>query len=131
VNWSAAALRAALGLSQAPEQATVDELVEAARASHVPVALVVAVCQVESGLGTRGAILCGCGGARGVRAQARCAARTLAVGRRLCGGWGGALRRYRYGGCPRSDPRAYVRRVEGYERAATRSACSQSSGSSS
>jgi hypothetical protein len=116
VRWTAPLLRALLGLSRAPAQATVDELVDAARDAHVPAALVLAVCQVESGLGTRGAILCGCGADRSVRSQARCAAATLAHGRRLCGGWGGALRRYRYGGCPAADPRRYVRRVGVYGR---------------
>jgi len=116
VRWTATLLRVVLGLSRAPAQATVDELVDAARAAHVPAALVLAVCQVESGLGTRGAILCGCGVDRSVRAQARCAAATLTHGRRLCGGWGGALRRYRYGGCPQADPRRYVRRVGVYWR---------------
>ncbi len=111
MRWAATLLRAMLGLSQAPAQATVDELVDAARDAHVPVALVLAVCQVESGLGTRGAILCGCGRDRGVRAQARCASATLAHGRRLCGGWGGALRRYRWGACRSPDPTGYVRRV--------------------
>ena len=116
MRWSAPVLRALLGLSRAPAQATVDELVDAARDAHVPAALVLAVCQVESGLGTRGAILCGCGADRSVRAQARCAAGTLAHGRRLCGGWAGGLRRYRYGGCPAADPRRYVRRVGAYGR---------------
>jgi len=105
------ALRVALELSRAPSQATVDEIERAARAARVPVAMALAVCQVESGLGTRGAILCGCGRDRGVRAQARCAAATLAHGRRLCGGWGGALRRYRWGTCASADPTGYVRRV--------------------
>lgn len=116
MRWAAVLLRAMLGLSRAPAQATVDELVAAAREAHVPVALVLAVCQVESGIGTRGAILCGCGADRSVRSQARCAAATLAHGRRLCGGWAPALRRYRYGGCPQADPRRYVRRVGAYGR---------------
>lgn len=116
MRWSAPLLRALLGLSRAPAQATVDELVAAARDAHVQVALVLAVCQLESGLGTRGAILCGCGVDRSVRAQARCAAATLAHGRRLCGGWDASLRRYRYGGCPQADPRSYVRRVGAYGR---------------
>lgn len=131
MRWAAGVLRVALALSRAPAQATIDELVAAARVAHVPVPLVVAVCAVESGLGTRGAILCGCGADRAVRAQARCSAATLAHGRQLCGGWAGALRRYRYGGCPQADPRAYVRRVAAYARSAARSAISQSSGSES
>ena len=105
------ALRVALELSRAPSQATVDEIERAARAARVPVAVALAVCQVESGIGTRGAILCGCGRDRGVRAQARCASATLAHGRRLCGGWDGALRRYRWGACASADPTGYVRRV--------------------
>lgn len=129
MTWSALLLRIALGLSRAPAQSTIDELVAAALAAHVSVPLVLGVCQVESGLGTRGAILCGCGADRAVTAQARCAAATLAHGRQLCGGWAGALRRYRYGGCPQADPRAYVRRVEAYARSAARSAISQISGS--
>ena len=131
MTWSAVLLRVVLGLSRAPAQATIDELVAAARGAHVPVPLVLGVCQVESGLGTRGAILCGCGADRAVRAQARCAAATLAHGRQLCHGWAGALRRYRYGGCPQADPRRYVERVEDYARSAARSAISQSSGSKS
>jgi hypothetical protein len=116
VRWTATLLRVVLGLSRAPAQATVDEIERAARAARVPVAMALAVCQVESGLGTRGAILCGCGVDRSVRAQARCAAATLAHGRRLCGGWAGGLRRYRYGGCPQADPRRYVLRVGVYGR---------------
>lgn len=124
----AAVLRALLGLSRAPDQAAVDALERHALAARVPVSLVVAVCTLESGLGTRGAILCGCyvrgpSGAvdRSVEAQARCVAGTLAHGRRVCGSWGASLRRYRYGladhGCPLADPRAYVRRVSAYGRA--------------
>lgn len=120
MRWPAVLLRSLLGLSRAPAQATVDELVAAAREAHVPAALVLAVCQVESGIGTRGAILCGCGVDRSVRSQARCAAGTLAYARRRCGGWAGGLRRYRYGiadgGCPQADPRLYVRRVGAYGR---------------
>lgn len=117
-------LAAALSLSRAPEQAAVDAIETAARAAHVPVALALAVCTVESGLGTRGAILCGCyvrhAGVvdTSTAAQARCVAGTLAAGWRSCGSWAGALRRYRYGladhGCPLADPRRYVARVEAY-----------------
>ena len=124
----AAVLRLALGLSRAPDQAAVDALERHALAARVPVSLAVAVCTLESGLGTRGAILCGCyvrgpGGAvdRSVEAQARCVAGTLAHGRRVCGSWAASLRRYRYGladhGCPLADPRSYVRRVSAYGRA--------------
>ena len=119
-------LAAALSLSHAPEQAAVDAIVAAARGARVPVALALAVCTVESGLGTRGAILCGCYVRRAgavdtsTAAQARCVAGTLAHGRAACGSWAASLRRYRYGladhGCPVADPRRYVARVEGYAR---------------
>lgn len=115
---------AAIGLSRAPDQAAVDAIESAARAAHVPVSLALAVCALESGIGTRGAILCGCGNDRDAIAQARCAAGTLAYGRRACGSWAASLRRYRYGlgrasehGCPLADPRRYVDRVSGYQRA--------------
>lgn len=126
----AAVLAAAVALSRAPDQASVDAIERAARGSRVPVSLALAVCTLESGLGTRGAILCGCyvrvpGGAvdRSITAQARCVAGTLAHGRRVCGSWGASLRRYRYGlgrasehGCPLADPRSYLRRVQAYQR---------------
>lgn len=120
----AAILAAALGLSRAPDQAAVDAIESAARAARVPVslALALAVCALESGIGTRGAILCGCGSDRDTIAQARCAAGTLAYGRRACGSWAASLRRYRYGlgrasehGCPLADPRNYVGRVSAYQ----------------
>lgn len=118
----AAILSAALGLSRAPDQAAVDAIESAARAAHVPVSLALAVCALESGIGTRGAILCGCGSDRDTIAQARCAAGTLAYGRRACGSWAASLRRYRYGlgrasehGCPLADPRRYVDRVSVYQ----------------
>jgi hypothetical protein len=85
------------------------------------------VCTLESGLGTRGAILCGCYVRRAgaldvsVEGQARCVAGTLRAGLRSCGSWAASLRRYRYGladhGCPLADPRRYVGRVQGYVRA--------------
>ena len=119
-------LAAALSLSHVPDQAAVDAIETAARAAHVPVALALAVCTVESGLGTRGAILCGCYVRRAgavdtsTAAQARCVAGTLRAGWRACGSWAGALRRYRYGladhGCPLADPRRYVDRVGAYTR---------------
>lgn len=118
----AAVLAAAIGLSRAPDQAAVDAIESAARAAHVPVSLALAVCALESGIGTRGAILCGCGSDRDTIAQARCAAGTLAYGRRACGSWAASLRRYRYGlgrasehGCPLADPRNYVGRVSAYQ----------------
>lgn len=119
-------LAAALSLSHVPDQAAVDAIETAARAAHVPVALALAVCTVESGIGTRGDILCGCyvrhAGVvdTSTAAQARCVAGTLAAGWRSCGSWAGALRRYRYGladhGCPLADPRRYVDRVSVYAR---------------
>lgn len=123
-------LRLLLGLARAPDQVAVDAIERAAVEARVPVSLALAVCTLESGLGTRGAILCGCyvrrvvGGVRtldtSVEAQARCVAGTLRVGVRSCGSWAASLRRYRYGladhGCPLADPRAYVRRVQGYVR---------------
>lgn len=120
-------LSAALSLSHVPAQSAVDAIETAARAAHVPVALALAVCTVESGLGTRGAILCGCYSRRhdgtvdtSTEAQARCVAGTLRVGWRSCGLWAGSLRRYRYGladhGCPLADPRRYVDRVSAYAR---------------
>ena len=123
----AAVLAAAVALSRAPDQASVDAIERAARGSRVPVSLALAVCTLESGVGTRGAILCGCyvrgpSGAvdRSTAAQARCVAGTLAHGRRVCGSWGASLRRYRYGladhGCPLADPRSYLRRVGAYQR---------------
>lgn len=129
----AAVLSAVLSLSRAPDQSAVDAIERHARAARVPVSLALAVCTLESGVGTRGAILCGCyvrvpgdpGGAvdRSVAAQARCVAGTLAHGRRVCGSWGASLRRYRYGlgrasehGCPLADPRSYLRRVQAYQR---------------
>lgn len=121
------ALRLLLGLARAPDQVAVDAIERAAVEARVPVALALAVCTLESGLGTRGAILCGCYVRRAgvldtsVEAQARCVAGTLRVGVRSCGSWAASLRRYRYGladhGCPLADPRAYVRRVQGYVRA--------------
>jgi len=48
-----------LELSRVPDQGAVDAIAEASRAAGVPRALALAVCTVESGLGTRGAILCG------------------------------------------------------------------------
>lgn len=119
-------LAAALSLSHVPDQSAVNAIVAAARSARVPVALALAVCTVESGLGTRGAILCGCYVRRAgvvdtsTAAQARCVAGTLAAGWRSCGSWAGALRRYRYGladhGCPLADPRRYVDRVSAYTR---------------
>ena len=119
-------LAAALSLSHVPDQAAVDAIETAARAAHVPVALALAVCTVESGIGTRGDILCGCYVRRAgvvdtsTAAQARCVAGTLRAGWRACGSWAGALRRYRYGladhGCPLADPRRYVDRVGVYAR---------------
>lgn len=119
-------LSAALSLSRVPDQGAVDAIESAARAARVPVALALAVCTVESGLGTRGAILCGCRVRRAgvldtsTEAQARCAAGTLRAGWRSCGSWAGSLRRYRYGladhGCPLADPRRYVDRVGAYSR---------------
>jgi hypothetical protein len=118
-----------LGLSRTPDQAAVDAVERAALDARVPVSLALAVCALESGLGTRGRILCGCyvrradgaGVDTDVGAQARCVAGTLRVGLRSCGSWAASLRRYRYGladhGCPLADPRAYVRRVQGYTRA--------------
>lgn len=123
-------LRTALGLSRAPDQAAVDAIERAALAAHVPPSLALAVCTVESGLGTRGAILCGCYVRRNgvldtsVEAQARCVAGTLAHGRRACGSWAASLRRYRYGlrdhGCPLADPRDYVGRVSVHQGAVAR-----------
>jgi hypothetical protein len=121
----AAVLAAALGLSRVPSQDAVDAVEREALRARVPVSLALAVCTLESGLGTRGAILCGCM----VRdhspaAQARCIAGTLAHGRGACGSWAGALRRYRYGlrdhGCPLADPRGYVTRVDALQRAVAR-----------
>lgn len=119
-------LALALELSRVPDQSAVDAIVEASRAAGVPRALALAVCTVESGLGTRGAILCGCYVRRtgvvdtSTAAQARCVAGTLRAGWRACGSWAGALRRYRYGladhGCPLADPRRYVDRVGAYTR---------------
>ena len=120
-------LRLLLGLARAPDQVAVDAIERAAVEARVPVSLALAVCTLESGLGTRGAILCGCYVRRegvldvSVEAQARCVAGTLRAGVRSCGSWAASLRRYRYGladhGCPLADPRAYVRRVQGYVRA--------------
>jgi hypothetical protein len=127
----AAVLRLALGLSRLPDQGAVDAIERHAVAARVPVSLALAVCTLESGLGTRGAILCGCYVRRAgvldvsVEGQARCVAGTLRAGLRSCGSWAASLRRYRYGladhGCPLADPRAYVRRVQGYVRAQGRS----------
>lgn len=128
----AAVLAAALGLSRVPDQAAVSAIESAARAARVPVSLALAVCALESGIGTRGSILCGCYVSRVVdgrrvldvstEAQARCVAGTLAHGLRVCGSWAASLRRYRYGlrdrGCPLADPRNYVGRVGAYQRAA-------------
>lgn len=103
-------LAAALSLSRAPDQAAVDAIVAAARGARVPVALALAVCTVESGLGTRGDILCGCyvrhAGVvdTSTTAQARCVAGTLAAGHRACGSWVGALRRHPLLSWPRSIP---------------------------
>ncbi len=122
----AAVLRLLLGLSRPPDQTAVDAIEREALAARVPVSLALAVCTLESGLGTRGAILCGCYVRRAgvldtsVEGQARCVAGTLRVGLRSCGSWAASLRRYRYGladhGCPLADPRAYVRRVGAYTR---------------
>lgn len=118
-------IAAALGLSRAPDQAAVDAIETAARAARVPVSLALAVCALESGIGTRGDILCGCYVRRAgvldtsTEAQARCVAGTLAYGLRACGSWAASLRRYRYGlrdhGCPLADPRRYVDRVSAYQ----------------
>lgn len=94
-------------------------LLGVAQRHHVPGRVLLAVCAVESGLGTRGNILCGCAPQdarrRGYPAQAECAARSLAHGYAHCGTWPNALRRYRYGlahhGCPRRDPERYAPRV--------------------
>jgi hypothetical protein len=120
-------LRLLLGLSRLPDQGAVDAIERAAVEARVPVALALAVCTLESGLGTRGSILCGCYVRRAgaldtsVEAQARCVAGTLRAGVRSCGSWAASLRRYRYGladhGCPLADPRRYVGRVQGYVRA--------------
>ena len=124
---AAHALRLLLGLSRDPDQGAVDAIEREALAARVPVSLALAVCALESGLGTRGAILCGCYVRRAgaldtsVEGQARCVAGTLRVGLRSCGSWAASLRRYRYGladhGCPLADPRRYVGRVQGYTRA--------------
>lgn len=120
-------LRLLLGLSRLPDQGAVDAIERAAVEARVPVSLALAVCTLESGLGTRGSILCGCYVRRAgvldtsVEAQARCVAGTLRAGVRSCGSWAASLRRYRYGladhGCPLADPRRYVGRVQGYVRA--------------
>lgn len=120
-------LRLLLGLSRLPNQGAVDAIERAAVEARVPVSLALAVCTLESGLGTRGSILCGCYVRRAgvldtsVEAQARCVAGTLRAGVRSCGSWAASLRRYRYGladhGCPLADPRRYVGRVQGYVRA--------------
>jgi hypothetical protein len=109
----------------------VDAVERHAVAARVPVSLALAVCTLESGLGTRGTILCGCYVRRAgaldvsVEGQARCVAGTLRAGLRSCGSWAASLRRYRYGladhGCPLADPRRYVGRVQGYVRAQGRS----------
>lgn len=124
------ALALALGLSRDPAPVDVDAIVAAARAARVPPALALGVCAVESGIGTRGTILCGChvrrAGVldRSAVSQARCIAGTLAHGRHACGSWAAALRRVRYGlldrGCPLADPRGYVLRVGAAARAASR-----------
>lgn len=136
----AAILRVAMRMSRVPDQDALDAIEREARAQSVPVSLALAVCTVESGLGTRGRILCGCyvhrrsGDGRPVRdrygrlaidtsldAQARCAALSLRHARALCGAWAPALRRYNQGrGCPLADPRGYVSRVVRYQRAAAR-----------
>lgn len=120
-------LRLLLGLARLPDQGAVDAIEREALAARVPVSLALAVCTLESGLGTRGAILCGCYVRRAgvldvsVEGQARCVAGTLRAGMRSCGSWAASLRRYRYGladhGCPLADPRRYVGRVQGYTRA--------------
>ena len=133
----AAVVRVAVGLSHAPDQTAIDAIEREARAQGVPVSLALAVCTIESGLGTRGRILCGCyvrrrdADGRLVRdrhgrlaintdldAQAQCAALSLRHARQACGAWAPALRRYNQGhGCPLADPRGYVSRAIRYQRA--------------
>ena len=132
----AAVVRVAMGMSRLPDQAAVDAIEREARAAGVPVSLALSVCTVESRLGTRGRILCGCyvhvHGADGslvrdrrgrlaidtsIAAQARCAALSLRHARARCGAWSPALRRYNQGrGCPSSDPRGYARRALAHQR---------------
>jgi hypothetical protein len=122
-----AIVAAALELSHHPAQEHVDVIEREARRHRVPVSLALAVCGLESGVNTRGGILCGCHVRgpdgridRSPAAQARCAASTLARGIRRCG-VAGALRRYRYGGdCPLADPRDYARRVGALQRRVAR-----------
>lgn len=136
----AAVVRVAMGMSRVPAQDALDAIEREARAQGVPVSLALAVCTVESGLGTRGRILCGCyvhrrgddgqlvRDQRGrlvintdLDAQARCAALSLRHARAACGSWAGALRRYNQGhGCPLADPRGYVSRVVRHQRATAR-----------
>ena len=137
---SAAALRVALGLSHLPDQTAVDAIEREARAQGVPVSVAIAVCTVESRLGTRGRILCGCYVYRrdeagrivrdrrgrpaidtSIDAQARCAALSLRHNRARCRSWAAGLREYNLGGgCPLGDPRGYVGRVVRLQRAVAR-----------
>lgn len=101
----------------------VELLADAARVEGLAPSLVVSVCIVESGLRVRNrrASLCGCG-PHPVddtdAAQARCAARSLAVGIARCGSVDGAVSRYVWGRCAPSRGttpgrawwRAHVRR---------------------
>lgn len=133
-------LRLALGLSQVPDQTAVDAIEREARVEGVPVSLAIGVCTVESRLGTRGRILCGCYVCRrdedgrlirdergrpridtSIDAQARCVAVSLRHHRARCRAWAPALRHYNLGGnCPLNDPRGYVSRAIRFQRAVAR-----------
>lgn len=129
-----------MGMSRLPDQAAVDAIEREARAAGVPVSIALSVCTVESRLGTRGRILCGCyvyrrdeagrlvRDVRGrpvidtsIDAQARCVAVSLRHNVARCRSWAAGLREYNLGGgCPLGDPRGYVGRVVRLQRAVAR-----------